>query len=665
MSIENIQSDLSLKYESLSLDEKKMLHNLYFQEEKTQSDLYKKLRKIIFKIDPPTPEQFLDPANNWLTQSFTDSLYPHVKEDFLEITNYDKKYKQIVEYGATRLGKSYLGRLIIMYVIVWCHCLRTPQLYYGLAPTTALSIYIMCFNAEKVKQLLLKPIYDLLSMSPRFKKIKFQDKVAEEQSKVGDNIIVWSKAATFGELTLASNVTINVGTDFLSFIGADLLYLHISEIAFFIDKMGATHEEIFQIYSDGLDRIKATVGNNYMGSVFLDTSANEVDNVIEKYILNDLQFQDKVFFRKRARWEARPHMFPIWLATGKTFQVCVGNSHLPAKIINNPIELIDIPKNIIIDVPIDVKDEFDRNIGTSIKNIAGMPTIKENRFINNRKLIDNIFDYPLLKNVEGSVLAESTHLPDKLIWNQICDTFFSMNVDGKYVIYRAPQEPRFVGLDLSYSLKGDATGFACIHKEWSTTKECIMYIVDFCFAIISKESAINLEATPYLIMNLRDIGQLPIISVAVDQFQSQTLLQYLERSSIAAVKQSVDISLNPYQFLLTCISPMNECLKAGKNIFLYNNLDSLIYTKLPSGKEKIDHVQGKINNIYNGDFEKSTAGINAKDISDAVTTCLWSAKNDTSMPYTIFEEEHKRFSIIEEDKSKLVSKAWNRIHTKY
>ena len=655
-----IQRLVSKKYESFSLDEKVLLHKLYHED---VSELDEQLKKVVFRLSPPTPEEFLDYRNEWITRAFADSLYPHVVDDFLQITNKDKNYIQAVEYGATRLGKSYLARLVVMYTMIYVHCLRQPQLYYGLSPTTSLSIYFMCFNVEKVKQLLLKPIYSFLSNSPRFKQIKFQDKVKEEQYKNGYDTIYWSKAATFGHITLDSDLTINLGTDFMSFIGSDMLMMIVSEIAFFVDKMGATHEQIFQLYSDGLDRIKATVGKNYLGMVYLDTSANDTDNPIEKYILNNLQDKEDVFFRKRSRWEARPHMFPEWQKNKETFKVFIGNNVYPPKIIESQKDLEILPKANIIEVPIDSKEEFERNIIKSIKDIAGLATIKESKFINNITLIENIFSNPSLKNLDSIIYTESFHEPEKLIWNQIKDLFFEKTLNDKHVIYRAPNEIRFVGLDLAHSLTGDVQGICVGHKEWSTELELIMYVVDFCFAIGSKESSINLEAVGSFIHDIRDEANMSIKNVFSDQFQSASLLQYLNRHNIPAERQSVESSINPYQYFLTCL--FNQTIKAGRNIFLKNNLDALATIKDKKERDKIDHRKGKTNNLYNGDWNNSTCGTNANDVSDAVCQFIWGAKNHEYMPVTIYEEENKVNEGNIEKIEELVSSAYGDIHKFY
>lgn len=663
---------LEQKYNEFSLEEKKLIHTIYHSNENKHNELTQRLEKVIFRLTPPTPKQFLDPKEGWLTPQFIESIYSHVREDFLEILDFKKKYNQIVEYGATRLGKSYLARLLIMYTIVFIHCLRQPQLYYGLSPTTQLCIYMICFKSEKIKQLLLKPIYELLRVSPRFKKVKFEDKVQEEQDKIGLETIVWSKSATFGEMTLDSGLTINLGIDFMSFIGSDMIQLIVSEIAFFIQQAGATHEQIFQLYTDGLDRIKATVGNNYLGMVYLDTSANDVENSIEKYILEDLQFQDKVFFKRRNRWEARPYLFPKWQKTNKTFDVFIGTKSDSAKIIENEIDFNHYSSDKIIQVPIDVKDEFKRNLNKSLKDIAGLPTYKENKLITSFTIISDMFNNTTLKNIDSILYAESSDIQEKLLWKQIKDKFFNYT-NGKYYFYRAPKEPRFVGLDLSYSLSGDVQGISFIHKEWSRLKNEVMYITDFAFAIGAKKSKISLSAPFQLIMDIYTIAGIPVYGVYVDSFQSESDLQFLQRNNIVAGQQSVDRTLSPYQFYLSLLE--NRLKKAGKNIFLKNNLDSLITVNIKKRenttnedvREKVDHTKGKTENMYNGNWNRSSCGINAKDVSDADCQAVWGAKNHETykLPSTCYEDENDRLLNTKKYAESLLSKAYDKIHICY
>ena len=106
----------------------------------------------------------------------------------------------------------------------------------------------------------------------------------------------------------------------------------------------------------------------------------------------------------------------------------------------------------------------------------------------------------------------------------------------------------------------------------------------------------------------------------------------------------------------------NGNIRCGKNIFLKNNLDSLIRTRLNSGKEKIEHTIGDTNNKYYGDWNKSTCGIHAKDVSDAVCGAIWSCYNDNLGSITDYNLEQKRFSKDEEDVNMLINSAFKMIH---
>ena len=666
-----IITSVDINYENLPLKDQTEIHRLFYDKGITGS-LRQKLHKIIFRLEPPTPSQYLDYTNGWITKPFQDSIYDHVKEDFCEILNpdgildEDKNYDQIVEYGATRLGKSYLSRMLIHYIIIFVHCLRHPQLFYGLAPTTPLSIFILSFVTEKVNQLLLDPLYKVFEMSPRFKKVKFQDQVKERQEIEGLENIIWSKAGTGSEITVESGLTLNIGTDYLSFIGSNLLFLTVSEINFFIEKAGATHEQIFQLYTDGLARIQATVGSNYLGMVFLDSSANDLENPIEQYILKDLKKQSKVFFKHRAKWNDSDGIrksigtvkLPKWIATGKTFKISIGNNSLPAKIIEDKKELKDIPKNILYDIPIDLKKNFERNILKAIKDDLGLPTKKENKFIQDPSMIEKIFDNKTIVNIEHALIADASELPQNLLWDKIRTLYFSKYTQTAYVIKRAQKEARFLGFDLAHAVKGDIQGVALLHIEWSRELKKPIYVYDFAFGIMGKDTGINLEALTYLIIDLVEIGGIWIHGCYGDSFQSQTLVQTLTRNNILVVKQSVDKLIEPYQTFFTYT--INEQIKSGKNIYFKNNLDSLIITKR-KGKQVIDHSQGRTENTYTGNWNISKCGVNAKDVSDAACQSFWGAVNSDIIPTTIYEDENLKFN-PEEDNQPLIEEAFKKLH---
>ena len=204
-------------------------------------------------------------------------------------------------------------------------------------------------------------------------------------------------------------------------------------------------------------------------------------------------------------------------------------------------------------------------------------------------------------------------------------------------------------------------GICLLHKEWSREKSCIMYIVDFTFPVGPRDKGINLDAPAYLITELIKYASLSMKGLFGDSFESASQKQFLDRLKINVKEQSVDIDLNPYQQFLTCLN--NETFKAGKNIFLKNNLNSLVRLRGPNGKEKIDHIKGKTENRYKGDWEKSTCGIFAKDVSDACCQALWAAYSDNdTFPTTIYEDENIKYSTKKENIEKSIEDTFKMLH---
>lgn len=666
---EDIKKIIDEEYASLPLEERQELYKLFF-DENTRANIKNQLKHIIFKQTPPTPEEFLSLEGGWLSKEIIETIFPVVREEFIESMNQEKNYFQIVSYGASRTGKTFRVCLQIVYTIIFIHHLREPQLFYNLSPASKFSIYLLSFNYKKTKELYLDTIYMLLEKSPSFQRLERQDDVYKRQEESGMFPIYWSKASNAGKMTLASGLQLQLGNkDYMSVIGANIIQAYISEINFFIETEGITEEEILQLYSDIYGRIMGTVGNEYLAYVYLDSSANSRENKLEKMILEVISKDKLTYFSWKARWEARPEhkMFSIWrekkegllksgfkyntenelneklYEIGAVFKVCTGNGQIPAFIVKDEKELKGIPKDLIIYVPIDTKYEFEINLIKNIKDIAGRPSSKQNKFIPDSSIILKMFDSKL-KNVEGGVVVDSKDLPESLIWEKVKNKFFNASLNGGYRFYRASNAPRFIGLDPAYSAKGDTYGFSMIHLEKDFTTGVIYYIVDFSFPLLAGENGINLEAVQSFIVDLKIKGGILIGGVFVDSFNSAQIKQNLTRYDILVEGQSVDKTIDPYQYFLTLL--YSGTVKVGKNVFLKNNLEGLGYKKDNKGKEKIDHNLGETNNTYLGDFYNSNCGINAKDVSDSLVSAVFGAmkKSDSSNIIVNYEEEEKRFN---------------------
>jgi len=661
----NIQDAYQDKYEKFSEEDKSLIHQLFFDPE-TKENIKTALKHIIFKIIPPTPEEFLDPEKGFLPESYIASLFPHVKRDFVAAMQPDNPYNIISIYGSTRTGKSVLARLFVTYSLIYINYLRDPHFFYNVGQWTKLCIYLVSFNDAKTRQIYLSPILEILDASGKFKRERFELNV-KKRGVTADGVIHFSEASKFGSITFPK-ISIVCGRDASSLVGADIVAGVVSELTFFKDfTPGLTDDDVMQVFTKLHSRILNTIGrNSYPAFTYIDSSANWAESPLEKMILQDIRYNPKAFFRWYVLWEVRPDLFPIYYKDRtKTFPVCVGAGDIPAKVIDNPVELETLPKHLIIHAPIDVEADFRLKLIDQLKDCAGYPTSNESKLIQDSKLIKNIFNNETLTNIEGALIANSEENPEQLLWKQICNIFYSCYDNEHWIIKRAQGERRYFCMDNSFAYKGDALGVCCLHKELRQSDNQIMYVCDFNFVIVSsKGQEINLEAFPQLIINMMTIGQTPIGVVVADSFQSKPLLQHLERNKINAVTQSVDRDIAPYQFLLTTL--FLNTFKAGKNIFLKNNLDSLYRTVRASGSAKIDHSNGGKNNNYFGGFEESDCGKNAKDASDAACSALWAAYSDNNyFPSVIYEQENQRFSNTKESMDLNIKNAYNKLHRGY
>lgn len=653
------------EYNALPLDEKRELYDMYFDPETIQ-ETKNRLERIIFYKKPPTPEEFLDPKNGWVPKDTNETMFPWVKKEIVELLSPNPSKEIIVEYGATRLGKTHLAVHMMLYTIIFFHHLREPALYYGLSSLADLAIYIISFNYDKTKELYLRPLFKIMDQSPKFKQVKFQDKVKDEQKKLGRDIVVYSKASTTGVITLASGLQVQMGNDdALAFVGANILQSYVSEIAFWLENNGATEEQIYRLYTDLRGRIKATVGIQYLSFLYLDTSANVTDSLIEKHIITELKYRDYVHFTWQSRWEARPDNAPKWLKTGETFKVITGAGSIPAKIVSHISDIDGIPSDLIVDVPIDYYDELKDNLLKNIKDILGRPTVRENKFITNIEVIDQLFDNAFIPNIEGSLVSDAGDKPEELLWNQMKDRFFTFTLDGKYRIKRAPNELRYVGIDNSFSAKGNLMGLTFLHKEWSREFNSPMYVADFSMALSPGDKGVSLDAPVWLMLDCAKNANMCFYGIASDSMAAYAgQKQFLDRNGIKMINHTTDKDITLYQYLYTCLN--SKTVKSGKNIFLKNNLNSLIITKTEKGRDKVDHINGIEENKYQGDYDHSKCGINAKDVSDSLAQAVYLAySHDDYIPCTCYEDENRRLSCRKEDVEINIKEAFKKIHKYY
>jgi hypothetical protein len=594
-----------------------LIRDSRYLSESSKMEVLSNLWRINYKKKPPSIEEFL--SDDWIGP-MNESLYPHARNILVDFWKDNSPYRHLILAMAIGTGKSTISAIHNLYVTTLLFLMRNPKKFFGLAPSTSVVQALISFSMEKAEQLLLQPFLQILLTSRRYHRVKQEEHLARHQEENPDKIC-WTTAGRIGKLQFPNDIHYIIASTPYQLLGLNLIQATLSEISFFIER-GLSPDYIWRIFQDCKGRIQARFGaDKRLCGVVLDSSPNDIDaSPIDKYIFNGEAAKDpKNYVVTGSQWEMfeqDPDLkrikenYPIYAKTGETFKVFRGSSTMPAEIVTEE-RAKELDSASIQETPIDLYTIYKENTTKCVKDYGGWPAGTTDKLIHEMSLIENLFT-PQLKNFYTYIYAPSTQSSNELIWNQVRDKFFMKIGERRYEFYRAPRERRWIHVDQAET--SDIASIVISHPEWDVKKSELIIVHDLTIAISPGKGRINLDAIRTFPEDLRDKGGLVIEKITFDRFQSSTTIQYLTEKGFKADKFSVDIDKKPY---LTYVGLINTGrVKSGRNIFLKNNLRSIREVKTDSGKTKIDHLIGKLVYEDGADWELSSMGLNAKDVSD-------------------------------------------------
>lgn len=599
------------------------------------NDFINNLWKITYTKKPPTIEEFLTHA--WIGDT-SKSLFSHVRETIINFFDPSKPYRSLYLSSCIGFGKSTLSAIIILYILVNCYLMRDYKKYFNISASSSIVSVLGSFSIAKSKQVLLKPFMNILQSSPKFRRIKYEEKLPQalnDEEKSGQDRIVWTTASTMSSaLQLGKDIHIMIVSDPEALLGLNIITGALSELSFFIKK-GISYEQISQMASDLESRIFNRFSNFYLARALIDSSPFSFETPLDKYVFSGEAEKDKKNMVVMAKhWELKDFhwKYPEWQKTGKVFYAFRGSAGNPTKEIFKE-EIKAYHKEEVFEIPIDLYNMYNKNPEKIIKDFGGFPSSGQDRLITDYSIIDKLFQTKI-QNIEYGIKAPANQSPKRLIWDQIYKKFF-IEVNNNFKFYRNPLEKRFIHVDQS-----EVTDMAFIvmgHPELNKKGES-MVIVDFTIGIIPDKRRINFDAIVDFIIDLKLLGKVNIELVTFDQFQSSPGRQRLEREEINVERFSVDSNPGCYYSLISLLQ--NELIKCGKNIILKNNLKSIQETFTEKGKKRVDHIKGKLVKTYDGDWENSLCGVCADDCSESVAAVVNHCLNKyVGTPRYIYNEE--------------------------
>lgn len=544
------------------------------------------------------------------------AVYPAIMNE-IEVCN-NGQYSEAVFTGSIGSGKTTAALYSMAYQLYVLSCYESPHDLYGLDPASEIVFVIQSLRLSSAENDYAR-FKAMIEEAPYFQKFFPFDKKLESEMNFPNRIKVkpvsGAETATIGENVFGGLID---EVNFMSVIEGGKAAQNSDN---------GIYDQAVALYNSISKRRKSRFGmggvlpgllclvssRRYPGQ-FTDTKEEEAAKEIAKY------GKTSIFIYDKRVWEVKDG-FPE-----EKFAVFIGDEARRPRILEPGEEkLMSKPDQALVDwIPVNFHDDFERDIITALRDIAGKATLAKHPFIVNRESI--------LKAMRKNYISFTRERVD------FVETQLSII---KSKIYK-PELPRFFHCDLA--ITGDSAGFAIGtvlgFKQCSGVhgiKELLPVVwIDALLEIAPpKGDEIKLFKVRDVIHALRKIG-VNVRWGSFDQFQSRDSMQLLKQAGLSVGYQSVDVGTAPYDFVKNAL--YDGRLSLPQHARAQRELASL--EKIVK-KNKIDHPPGGSKDVsdaiagvvYGLTMRReiwAMYGVNAVQIPEAVRDAIASKKQEAN-----------------------------------
>ena len=459
------------------------------------------------------------------------SVYPKLMDEIENINS--GEYSEAVLTGSIGCGKSTAALWTTAYQLYVLSCYESPHALYGLDPASEIVFIFQSLNAQAARTVDYERFRAMIEGSPYFQQYFRWDKDITSELKFPHRILV--KPVSGAE-------TATIGQNVFGGMIDEINFMAIIEKSKTAGEAGGTYDQAVALYNSISKRRKSRFGNKgkLPGMLCLVSSRRypgQFTDVKEQEVAAEIARTGKTttyLFSKRA-WDIKPDgsfldtKFPIFTGD-EARKPRILEPHEVEEYTGEDAKLIDW-------IPDDFRDDFERDILTSLRDIAGVSTLAKHPFIVNREDIVNCERKDWSPFTRERVDFVTTKLG--IIKNQ----------------FYKPELPRFFHADLA--ITGDSAGFAVGtvvgFTQVSEAKGMVELLpvihIDAALEINPpKGGEIQIWKVREIIHKMREMG-LNIQWGSFDQFQSRDSMQLLRQAGIAIGYQSVDKGTTPYDFV--------------------------------------------------------------------------------------------------------------------
>lgn len=486
-----------------------------------------------------------------------DTLYPEILRCLEDLNS--GQYFEAVLTGAIGSGKTTLALYTIAYQLYCLSCLINPHREFGLDPSSEIVFIFQSLNAKKSREVDYERFRELIDRAPYFQSYFSYSKDMKSRLEFPKRIFV---KPVSGEQSAA------IGENVIGGLIDEVNYMDVIEQSKrAVD--GGSYDQAESLYHSLARRRESRFmkAGKLPGILCLSSSKRYPGEFTDRKIEEARTDKGIYVFDKRV-WEVKPE----GTYSEETFKVFIGDATHNPYIIDDDEEDNKISESKILEVPIDFKKQFEKDIFDALREIGGISLRSSHPYLIN---IDKV-----LACFEGA----------KSVIN-----FQSVDFDRQKILIFNERiqniaEPRYIHIDLGLThdhagmVMGHVDKFVTIDRGEGNFEVAPHILIDFVLDIVPpKNGEIDYGRIRSFIYTLKKIGVI-VKWISFDGFQSADMIQQLRHAGYDTGVQSVEQKTGPYEYTKSAL--YDNRIQIPKHKRLYKELTNL---ELDETKDKIDH----------------------------------------------------------------------------
>lgn len=504
-------------------------------------------------------------------------LYPGVLETLEALDG--EQYVECVMKGAIGGGKTTTANISMIRQIYKISCMRNPQQTFGVQQHSSIVFTIQSVRLNTAKQAVFEEFGKFLDNSPYFREIFPYDRRISSQMRFTQQHV--------SVLPVSSSTS---GAISMNVIGGLLDEVNFMQRVQNSKNAGASDDGEFhqarELYLNLSKRRRSRFMNKgkLPGTLFLVSSSRYPDDFTEEKAQEAAMCggdDPEIYVYSKSLWESKGrHRYE-----DEDFRVLIGNERTRSRILGEN-EQINGEGLRIIEVPMDFKREFEKDIDGSIRDLAGQTTLASHPFIHNRESIFDCMDLADAYDYKSVIGHEDIDLEISV------PTVLEERVRSDVNQMRVAHVDLAVTRDSAGVAVGHIAGTRTIERVNPETKQRTVEVLpvvayDLILRVMPpRDGEIDFAKIRQILYDLRDNHGIPIKVVTTDGFQSTDFRQILAKKGFASDYLSMDRTTQPYKTLRDAFYDKRVILPRHQT--LVKELTELEYVRAGS-KEKVDH----------------------------------------------------------------------------